>query len=149
MKPWSPAPVDSATARITLGWPQMPRGRKRHSYYPCSCLLHTGHVYVQEVLHGVLYPEAHINGFKKKKRTLGSRHQPNSNPSGHSSFIYNILDLRSTSLTFGAMSRSSQKAPLLNRSSREKFPLSLGLVSPGVRPYLELIRFHKVRLLSV
>ena len=44
------------------------------------------------------------------------------------------------------MSRSSEKAPLLHTSSpvEEKLPFPLGLVSPTVRPYLELIRFHKV-----
>lgn len=47
------------------------------------------------------------------------------------------------------MARSSEKAPLLNSSApvQEKLPFPLGLVSPGVRPYLELIRFHKVRYL--
>lgn len=44
------------------------------------------------------------------------------------------------------MARPSEKATLLNsRPAEEKLPFPLGLVSPGVRPYLELIRFHKVR----
>lgn len=40
---------------------------------------------------------------------------------------------------------SSDKTPLLASSPpvQEKLPFPLGLVSPGVRPYLELIRFHK------
>jgi hypothetical protein len=43
------------------------------------------------------------------------------------------------------MARSSEKATLLNSSpAEEKLAWPLGLVSPGVRPYLELIRFHKV-----
>ena len=47
------------------------------------------------------------------------------------------------------MARPSEKATLLNsRPAEEKLPFPLGLVSPGVRPYLELIRFHKVRYLS-
>jgi len=47
------------------------------------------------------------------------------------------------------MARPSEKATLLNsRPAEEKLPFPLGLVSPGVRPYLELIRFHKVRDLS-
>lgn len=42
------------------------------------------------------------------------------------------------------MARPSEKATLLNsRPAEEKLPFPLGLVSPGVRPYLELIRFHK------
>jgi 4-hydroxybenzoate polyprenyltransferase len=48
------------------------------------------------------------------------------------------------------MARASEKAPLLNSSpAEEKLPFPLGLVSPGVRPYLELIRFHKVGNLSM
>ena len=43
------------------------------------------------------------------------------------------------------MARSSEKSPLLKSPVPEKLPFPLGLVSPGVRPYLELIRFHKVR----
>lgn len=47
------------------------------------------------------------------------------------------------------MARPSEKATLLNtRPPAEKLPFPLGLVSPGVRPYLELIRLHKVRYLS-
>jgi hypothetical protein len=47
------------------------------------------------------------------------------------------------------MARPSEKATLLNsRPAEEKLPFPLGLVSPGVRPYLELIRFHKVRYFS-
>ncbi|KAH9974430.1 4-hydroxybenzoate polyprenyl transferase [Lactifluus volemus] len=43
------------------------------------------------------------------------------------------------------MSRSSEKAPILHKSfpAPANLPFPLGLVSPGVRPYLELIRFHK------
>ena len=43
------------------------------------------------------------------------------------------------------MASSSEKSPLLLSPVAEKLPFPLGLVSPGVRPYLELIRFHKVR----
>jgi len=43
------------------------------------------------------------------------------------------------------MAPSSEKASLLRSPAPEKLPFPLGLVSPGVRPYLELIRFHKVR----
>jgi len=47
------------------------------------------------------------------------------------------------------MARPSEKNTLLNsRPAEEKLPFPLGLVSPGVRPYLELIRFHKVLYLS-
>ena len=46
------------------------------------------------------------------------------------------------------MVRPSEKATLLNSHAEKKLPFPLGLVSPGVRPYLELIRFHKVRYLS-
>lgn len=47
------------------------------------------------------------------------------------------------------MAQPSEKATLLNSPpAEEKLPFPLGLVSPGVRPYLELIRFHKVRNLS-
>jgi hypothetical protein len=47
------------------------------------------------------------------------------------------------------MARPSEKATLLNsRPAEEKLAFPLGLVSPGVRPYLELIRFHKVHYLS-
>jgi len=31
--------------------------------------LHIGHVIIHKVLHGVLYPEAHNNGFEKNKKT--------------------------------------------------------------------------------
>ncbi|KAI0298354.1 4-hydroxybenzoate polyprenyl transferase [Multifurca ochricompacta] len=42
------------------------------------------------------------------------------------------------------MAPSIEKFPLLKTSPPpEKLPFPLGLVSPGVRPYLELIRFHK------
>ena len=48
------------------------------------------------------------------------------------------------------MARPSEKATLLNsRPAEEKLAFPLGLVSPGVRPYLELIRFHKVHSLLV
>ncbi|ETW79987.1 prenyltransferase [Heterobasidion irregulare TC 32-1] len=40
------------------------------------------------------------------------------------------------------MARTSEKTPLVKKEA-EKLPFPLGLVSPGVRPYLELIRFHK------
>ena len=43
------------------------------------------------------------------------------------------------------MAPSSEKSSLLRSPVPEKLPFPLGLVSPGVRPYLELIRFHKVR----
>jgi hypothetical protein len=42
-------------------------------------------MYIQAVLRGVLYPEAHFNGFKKKKRfgkarsDLGDRSKKHSN----------------------------------------------------------------------
>lgn len=51
-----------------------------------------------------------------------------------------LLGLSSTSF---AMARTSEKTPLVKKEA-EKLPFPLGLVSPGVRPYLELIRFHKV-----
>ena len=38
--------------------------------------------------------------------------------------------------------------PLVKKNA-EKLPFPLGLVSPGVRPYLELIRFHKVSLYAI
>ncbi|KAI9433076.1 4-hydroxybenzoate polyprenyl transferase [Lactarius indigo] len=41
------------------------------------------------------------------------------------------------------MAPSSEKSPLLKSPVPEKLPFPLGLVSPEVRPYLELIRFHK------
>jgi len=48
------------------------------------------------------------------------------------------------------MARPSEKSTLLNsRPAEENLPFPLGLVSPGVRPYLELIRFHKVRNVSM
>ena len=43
------------------------------------------------------------------------------------------------------MAPSSENSPLIKSPVPEKLPFPLGLVSPGVRPYLELIRFHKVR----
>ncbi len=43
------------------------------------------------------------------------------------------------------MAPSLEKSPLLKSPVPERLPFPLGLVSPGVRPYLELIRFHKVR----
>lgn len=41
------------------------------------------------------------------------------------------------------MAPSSEISPLIKSPVPEKLPFPLGLVSPGVRPYLELIRFHK------
>jgi hypothetical protein len=34
--------------------------------YDTVYILHFGRVYIHEVLHGVLYPEAHDHGLKKK-----------------------------------------------------------------------------------
>ena len=34
--------------------------------YDTVYVLHFGHVYIHEVLHEVLYPEAHDNGLQKK-----------------------------------------------------------------------------------
>jgi hypothetical protein len=65
---YTDALVDSVTARITISWPQTPWGRKRYSHFPYSIILHTKHISILEVLHGVLYPEAHNNGCQKKKR---------------------------------------------------------------------------------
>ncbi len=49
----------------------MPWGRKQHSYFSYLYLLHSSHVYIQEVLYGVLYPKMHDNGFQKKKKGIG------------------------------------------------------------------------------
>ena len=43
------------------------------------------------------------------------------------------------------MAPSSEISPLIKSPVRERFPFPLGLVSTGVRLYLELIRFHRVR----
>jgi hypothetical protein len=48
-------------------------GERATLIYPKSMLLHMGHVHIHEVLHGVLYPEAHDNGLQKKTCLLRSR----------------------------------------------------------------------------
>ena len=45
-------------------------GEKATELIPISILLHIGHVFIHEVLRGVLYPEVHGNGNGRQKKKV-------------------------------------------------------------------------------
>jgi hypothetical protein len=61
-------PVDSVEASITIKMALGASGEKAALLQLILASLHSGLVSILEVLHGVLYPEVHKNGFQKKKK---------------------------------------------------------------------------------
>jgi hypothetical protein len=97
-----------------------------------------------EQLNGELWTRQVLLRYKPSETDVSPPTPLLHGPSPSLLFHINILDFGSPSLKYFTMARASEKAPLINSGSspaEDKLPFPLGLVSPGVRPYLELFRF--------
>ena len=66
------APVDCAAAHVMLKMAVDATGEKAAQLIPKFLSLHMGHVYVHEVLHGILHPEAIMDSKKKEYNSCGA-----------------------------------------------------------------------------